>query len=41
MDRQSLKSPVIRLNEWGAAGYINGGHRFLTGVQFAGWAAAG
>jgi hypothetical protein len=35
MDRQSPKPPAIRLNGWGATGYINGGRRFLTSTQYA------
>jgi hypothetical protein len=32
---QSPKPPAIRLNGWGATGYINGGRRFLTSAQYA------
>jgi hypothetical protein len=33
MNRQSPKPPAIRLNGWGATGYINLGRRFLTSAQ--------
>jgi hypothetical protein len=35
MDKQSPKPPAIRLNGWGATGYINGGRRFPTSAQYA------